>query len=168
LNYHKGRHWKAVEYNTHSAKAVFPGLQGGPHLNTIAAVAVALEEAAKPAFARYAARVIQNARALSNELARLGWRVVSGGTDTHLILIDTMARGISGKTASDALEAVGIIVNKNTIPFDTRSPQDPSGIRIGTAAVTTQGMREGDMKKLARRIHAALTATLHVWKKGKR
>ncbi|MDO8470147.1 MAG: serine hydroxymethyltransferase [bacterium] len=137
-------------------KAVFPGLQGGPHMNTIAAVAVALAEAATPAFKRYARQVVRNAAALAGALARLGWRVVSGGTDTHLFLVDTMAGGISGKLASEKLERAGIIVNKNTIPFDTRKPTDPSGIRLGTAAVTTRGMKEADMRRLARRINRAL------------
>ena len=130
-------------------KAVFPGLQGGPHVNQIAAVAIALAEAATPAFHAYAKQVVANARTLAGELARLNWRVVSGGTDTHLFLVDTWQRGIGGKRASEMLERVGIIVNKNTIPYDTRSPVDPSGIRIGTAALTTRGMREREMKVIA-------------------
>lgn len=139
-------------------KAVFPGLQGGPHANQIAAVAVALAEAAQPAFKRYAAQVVRNAKALAGELTRLGWRVVSGGTDTHLLLLDTWmdGRGIGGKAASDKLEAAGIIVNKNTIPGDTRSPVDPSGIRLGTAAETTRGKKEKDMVTLARKIDNVL------------
>jgi len=130
-------------------RAVFPGLQGGPHVNQIAAVAIALAEAATPAFHAYAKQVVANARTLAGELARLNWRVVSGGTDTHLFLVDTWQRGIGGKRASEMLERVGIIVNKNTIPYDTRSPVDPSGIRIGTAALTTRGMREREMKVIA-------------------
>ena len=137
-------------------KAVFPGLQGGPHMNTIAAVAVALKEAATPAFRRYTQQVVKNARVLADELARFEWRIVSGGTDTHLFLVDTMARGISGKLASEKLERAHIIVNKNTIPFDTRKPTDPSGIRVGTAAITTRGMKEADMRHLTRRIDRAL------------
>src|SRR3989344_5854096 len=114
-------------------KAVFPGLQGGPHLNQIAAVAVALKEASTPAFKKYAAQVVKNAQALADELSKLGWRVVSGGTDSHLLLVDVWnnGKGIGGKEASERLEKAGIIVNKNTIPFDTRSPVDPSGIRLG-------------------------------------
>ncbi len=133
-------------------KAVFPGMQGGPHLNQIAAIAVALEEAMQPNFRKYAAQVVKNARVLAEELQKKGWRVVSGGTDNHLLLVDTWARGVTGADASDALEKHGIIVNKNTIPYDTRSPFSPSGIRIGTAAVTTQGKKEKDMKKIAGQI----------------
>jgi glycine hydroxymethyltransferase len=134
-------------------KAVFPGLQGGPHLNQIAAVAVALKEAGEPGFKKYAALVVKNAKVLANELMRLDWRVVSGGTDTHLILVDTWmgGKGISGKEASARLEKNGIIVNKNTIPFDSRSPFDPSGIRLGTAAETTRGKKEKDMLAIAQK-----------------
>lgn len=137
-------------------KAVFPGLQGGPHMNTIAAIGVALSEAQKPSFRKYAKDILFNTQALSEELQKFGWRIVSGGTNSHLFLIDTMAKNISGKTASDKLEQVGIIVNKNIIPFDTRKPGDPSGIRIGTAAVTTRGMKIGEMKKIAKLIHKTL------------
>ena len=139
-------------------KAVFPGLQGGPHLNQIAAVAVALKEADTPAFKKDAKQVVKNAKVLSNELARLGWRIVSGGTDTHLLLVDVWlnGKGIGGKEASDRLEKAGIIVNKNTIPFDTRSPVDPSGIRLGRAAETTRGKKERDFVKIAERIDKIL------------
>ena len=139
-------------------KAVFPGLQGGPHLNQIAATAVALKEASSPAFEKYASQVVKNAKALSEELKKLGWRIVSGGTDTHLVLVDTWMNGagISGKLASDKLEKEGIIVNKNTIPGETRSPVDPSGIRLGTAAETTRGKKEKDMIKIARKIDTIL------------
>ncbi|OGZ46061.1 MAG: serine hydroxymethyltransferase [Candidatus Ryanbacteria bacterium RIFCSPHIGHO2_02_FULL_45_13b] len=137
-------------------KAVFPGMQGGPHVNQIAGIATALFEAIQPEFKKYAAQIIKNARVLAEELTRKGWRVVSGGTDNHLLLVDTWARGISGGEASDALEKHGIIVNKNTIPFDERTPVDPSGIRIGTAAVTTQGMKEKDMNRIAERVHSVL------------
>lgn len=152
-------------------KAVFPGLQGGPHVNQIAAVAVALKEADTMAFRKYAAQVKKNATALATELTRLGWRVISGGTDTHLVLLDTwmgggtktasgaMTGGVSGTEASDRLEAEGIIVNKNTIPGETRSPFDPSGIRLGTAAETTRGKKEKDMVKIAQRIDAILRGT---------
>ncbi len=146
-------------------KAVFPGLQGGPHVNQIAAVAVALKEAAQRSFRKYAAQVVKNARALSAELTKRGWRIISGGTDSHLILVDTWmnghmneagAGGVTGKEAGDRLEAAGIIVNKNNIPFDTRSPMDPSGIRLGSAAETTRGRKEKDFKKIAERIDKVL------------
>ncbi len=139
-------------------RAVFPGLQGGPHLNQIAATAVALKEAMAPAFKKYAKQVINNTKALADELKKLGWRIVSGGTDTHLILVDTWmgGKGVSGREASDKLEKAGIIVNKNTIPGETRSPMDPSGIRIGTAAETTRGKKEKDMRSIARKIGTIL------------
>jgi glycine hydroxymethyltransferase len=137
-------------------KAVFPGLQGGPHENAIAAIAVALGEAMQSKFKTYAAQVVKNAAALSEELKKLGWRIVSGGTDNHLLLVDTWGNGVSGKEASEKLEHAGIIVNMNTIPFDTRKPMDPSGIRLGTAAQTTRGDREKDMRTLAERIDKML------------
>jgi glycine hydroxymethyltransferase len=139
-------------------KAIFPGLQGGPHMNQIAAVAVALQEASQPVFKIYAKQVVKNADTLAKDLKKLGWRIVSGGTDTHLILVDTWmnGEGISGAVAEDKLEAAGIIVNKNTIPGETRSPFDPSGIRLGTAAETTRGKKETDMKKIAIKINNAL------------
>mgnify|MGYP001582364181 CR=1 FL=1 len=130
-------------------RAVFPSLQGGPHENNIAAIAVCLKEAMGHNFKKYAQQVVRNAKVLAQELQKKGWRIVSGGTDSHLFLLDTFSRGISGKTAQNLLEAEGIIVNKNTIPFDTRSPFDPSGIRIGTPALTTRGMKEKEMKKIA-------------------
>ena len=137
-------------------KAVFPGLQGGPHVNQIAGIATALYEAMQPEFKKYATQIVKNARVLAEELMKKGWRIVSGGTDNHLLLVDTWAWGVSGAEASDALEDHGIIVNKNTIPFDERKPMDPSGIRIGTAAMTTRGMKEKDMKKIADRIDTIL------------
>ena len=137
-------------------KAVFPGMQGGPHINQIAGVAVALKEASDASFKIYAKQVIKNAQALAKELQNLGWRIVSGGTDTHLLLVDTMSQGISGKEASDRLESEGIIVNMNTIPNDRRKPMDPSGIRLGTAGETTRGKKEKDMIALAKRIDKIL------------
>ena len=139
-------------------KAVFPGMQGGPHMNQIAAVAVALKEASTPAFKKYASQVKKNTKVLAEELAKKGWKIISGGTDSHLVLIDTWmeGKGVSGKEASDRLEKQGIIVNKNAIPFDTRPPMDPSGIRLGTAAETTRGKKEKDMKKIAERIDKIL------------
>jgi glycine hydroxymethyltransferase len=139
-------------------RAIFPGLQGGPHENQIAAVAVALGEANTPAFKKYAAQIVKNAAAMADELVKLGWRLVSGGTDSHLILMDTWmdGRGVPGKEASDRLEKAGIIVNKNTIPRETRSPMDPSGIRLGTAAETTRGKKEKDMRIIAQKIDTIL------------
>ncbi len=139
-------------------KAVFPGLQGGPHMNQIAAVAVALKEAASPAFKKYAQQVVKNAKVLAEELKKLGWKIVSGGTDSHLILVDTWmdGKGMSGEEASVKLEKAGIIVNKNTIPNETRSAFDPSGIRLGTAGETTRGAKEKDMVKLAKKIDQIL------------
>lgn len=144
-------------------KAVFPGLQGGPHANQIAGVAVALQEAMRPEFKKYAKQVVANAKVLAQELQKLGWRIVSGGTDSHLILLDTWlgGAGVSGKVASDALERVGIIVNKNTIPNDKRSPVDPSGIRLGTAAETTRGAGAKEMKQIAQKIAKILTKAKH-------
>lgn len=130
-------------------RAVFPGLQGGPHDNQTAAIAVCLGEAMKPAFKRYGRQIMKNAKALARELQKRGFELVSGGTDNHLMLVDLTNLGISGREAQDRLEAVGIIVNRNTVPFDTRSPFDPSGIRIGTPALTTRGMREREMKEIA-------------------
>ncbi len=142
-------------------KAVFPGLQGGPHVNQIAAVAVCLKEAISPNFKKYARQVVKNTRVLAKELQKKGWKIISGGTDSHLFLMDTWVRGLSGQTAQELLEAKKIIVNKNTIPYDTRSPFDPSGIRIGTTAVTTQGMKEKDMIKIAKKIDKILRAHIH-------
>jgi glycine hydroxymethyltransferase len=147
-----------IEFGKAIDKSVFPGLQGGPHMNQIAAVAVALAEATRPDFRKYAERVVRNTRVLAAEFQKLGWRVVSGGTDTHLFLLDTISRGIGGKTASDLLEKAGIIVNKNAIPYDSRSPVDPSGIRIGTAALTTRGMKEKEMRSIARLVNGVLTS----------
>ena len=137
------------EFSAAIDRSVFPGIQGGPHINQIAAIAVALKEAAAPSFKSYAKHVVENAKILANELDALGWKIISGGTDTHLFLVDTMSRGISGKTASDLLEGVGVVVNKNMIPFDERNPGDPSGIRIGPPAITTRGMKEKEMKIIA-------------------
>jgi glycine hydroxymethyltransferase len=129
--------------------AVFPGLQGGPHNHTTAAIAVALAEAATPAFREYAAQIVKNARALAEALVARGYDLVSGGTDNHLILIDLTRKGVPGKVASQALDAAGIVCNCNTVPFDPRKPMDPSGIRLGTPAITSRGMREPEMARLA-------------------
>ncbi len=130
-------------------QAVFPGMQGGPLMHVVAAKAVAFGEALRPEFRAYAAQVIANARTLAHELERLGFRLVSGGTDNHLLLVDVASRGLTGKVAEQALDAAGITVNKNMIPFDGRQPLDPSGIRIGTPALTTRGMREPEMRTIA-------------------
>ncbi len=139
-------------------KAVFPGLQGGPHMSQIAAIAVALKEAATPAFRKYAEQVVKNAKVLGETLAGLGWRVVSGGTDSHLLLIDTWmnGNGIGGKEAAIKLEKEGVITNFNTIPGEKRSAFDPSGIRIGSPSETTRGKKEKDFKKIAERIDKIL------------
>ncbi|HEY1041450.1 MAG TPA: serine hydroxymethyltransferase [Candidatus Paceibacterota bacterium] len=143
-------------------KTVFPGMQGGPHMNQIAGVAVALAEAQTPEYKKYIQQVIKNAQAMAQKFEELGWRVVSGGTDTHLFILDTWmnGKGISGKAASDALEKEGIIVNMNTIPYDTRSPMDPSGIRIGTPFVTTQGLDEKCVCEVAEKIDEILKRTM--------
>ena len=137
--------------------AVFPGLQGGPLMHVIAAKAVAFNEALRPDFKTYASQTISNAKTLAHELQLLGYRIVSGGTDNHLLLVDVTTHGMGGKIAEATLDHAGITVNKNKIPFDTRQPMDPSGIRIGTPALTTRGMREPEMRQVATWIHAALT-----------
>lgn len=145
-------HAKAVD------KAVFPGLQGGPHNHTTAAIAVALREAARESFRTYAAQIVANAKALAAALSERGYDLVSGGTDNHLILVDLTGKEIGGKPAAKALDAAGIELNFNTVPFDQRKPFDPSGLRIGTSAVTTRGMTEGDMESVAAWIDRAINA----------
>jgi len=137
---------------------VFPGVQGGPLEHVIAAKAVCFAEAATPEFTAYQRRIVENARALAAAIAARGWRIVSGGTDTHLFLIDVGAREITGKDAEKALDAAGITVNKNTIPFDPLPPLKASGIRIGTPAVTTRGMGPGEMETIAELIAEVLAA----------
>ncbi len=133
-------------------RAVFPGIQGGPHMHTIAAMAAALSEALEPKFKRYARQVVKNAKALAKELERYGFTLISGGTDNHLILADVTWFGMGGQRAGELLERAGIIVNKNMIPYDARTPSDPSGIRLGTPAVTTRGMNEPQMREIAKLI----------------
>ncbi len=145
-----------AEWEKKINSAVFPGLQGGPLMHVIAAKAVSFAEALRPEFKTYAAQTIANAQTLATELQRLGFRIVSGGTDNHLLLVDVTARGLTGKVAEETLDRAGITVNKNKIPFDQRPPLDPSGIRIGTPALTTRGMREPEMKRIAGWIAAAL------------
>jgi len=129
-------------------RSVFPGTQGGPHMHSIAAKAVCFGEALKPEFADYQRRIVENARTLADELQRRGLRIVSGGTDNHLMLVDVGERGITGRDAQVALDAVGITVNKNTIPYDQRPPAVASGLRIGTPAVTTRGMGPDEMRRI--------------------
>jgi glycine hydroxymethyltransferase len=130
-------------------KAVFPGLQGGPHDHNTAALAVALNEAAQPAFKQYAHNVVGNAKVLAAELMARGFHVVSGGTDNHLILVDLTNRNVPGKVAAKALDKAGLELNYNSVPYDTRKPFDPSGIRLGTPSVTSRGMGEAEMKLIA-------------------
>jgi glycine hydroxymethyltransferase len=130
-------------------RAVFPGLQGGPHNHTTAAIAVALGEALQPQFADYAAETVANAKALADGLLERGFDLVSGGTDNHLILVDLTNKGVPGKAAAQALDRARITTNYNTVPFDARTPFDPSGIRIGTPAATTRGMGEKEMERIA-------------------
>ncbi|NOX37299.1 MAG: serine hydroxymethyltransferase [Calditrichaeota bacterium] len=135
---------------------VMPGIQGGPLMHIIAAKAVAFQEALQPSFKEYARQIVRNAKALADELIRLGYDIVSGGTDNHLMLVDLTATGITGRDAEDALHAAGITVNKNMVPFDERSPFVTSGIRLGTPALTTRGFREDEMRRVARLIDRVL------------
>ncbi|MGH3415611.1 MAG: serine hydroxymethyltransferase [Actinocrinis sp.] len=145
-------HAKAID------KAVFPGLQGGPHNHTTAAIAVALKEASQPSFKDYAANVVANAQALGEALAQRGFDLVSGGTDNHLLLADLTGKNVTGKVAAKALDAAGIELNFNTVPFDPRRPFDPSGLRIGSAAITTRGLGTEEMAQVATWIDAAVGA----------
>jgi len=139
----KKQHAKAVD------KAVFPGLQGGPHENAIAAKAVAFKEAALPEFKKYVVQIKKNAKILEEELKKRDYKLMFGGTDNHLLLIDVTPKGITGKEAEAALDKAGITVNKNMIPDDSRKPMDPSGIRLGTPAITTRGIKEDEMHQIA-------------------
>jgi glycine hydroxymethyltransferase len=137
------------ELATKIDKAVFPGMQGGPLMHTIAAKAVAFGEDLKPEFKTYAKQVVTNAQALAEGLKKAGYRIVSGGTDNHLLLVDLTGKGVAGKPAAKALDRAGIELNYNTVPFDPRKPFDPSGIRLGTAAVTSRGMTTDDTTRIA-------------------
>ena len=139
-------------------KAVFPGTQGGPLMHCIAAKAVCFREAMSPAFRTYAARIVENARALGDELSRRGYHLISGGTDNHLVLVDVRSKGLTGRKAEKALEQAHIIVNKNMIPFDPEKPMTTSGIRIGTPAMTTRGMGPAEMGTIAGWIETVLSA----------
>jgi len=147
----KKEHKKAID------KAVFPNLQGGPHMHIIAAKAVAFKEAMSEEFKEYQRQIVKNAKALEETFKELGWRLVAGGTDTHLLLIDVKSKGITGKLAEETLDKAHITVNKNTIPFDKEKPFIASGIRIGTPALTTRGMKENDMQEIAKLIDRVLT-----------
>ena len=146
------------EHATALDKAVFPGLQGGPHDNTTAAIAVALAEAGRPEFSAYAAQVVANAKVLAEALVERGFDLVSGGTDNHLILIDLSSKDVPGKVVAKALDRARLTLNYNTVPFDTRKPFDPSGIRLGTPAATTRGMKEPEMLEIARWIDEGVEA----------
>ena len=140
---------KDAEFGAQFNKAIFPGIQGGPLMHVIAAKAVALEEALQPAFKEYAAQVVKNAKALAAALQEKGFRIVSGGTDNHLMLVDLRSKGVTGKEAQNLLDAVGITANRNTIPFEPLSPFVTSGIRLGSPALTTRGFKEADMQEVA-------------------
>jgi glycine hydroxymethyltransferase len=137
-------------------KAVFPGLQGGPHNHTTAAIAVALKEASTPEFKTYAKKVVSNARTLADELLARGFSLVSGGTDNHLILIDLTSKKVIGKKGARVLDAAGIVCNYNTVPYDPRKPFSPSGLRIGTPAVTSRGMGDAEMRQIAKFMDEAI------------
>lgn len=147
----KAEHAQAID------KSIFPGIQGGPLMHVIAAKAVSFKEAMEPKFKTYQEQIVINAKTLSNELTQRGFRIVSGGTDNHLMLIDLRNKNITGKQAEHALDEAGITVNKNTIPFDPQSPFVTSGIRVGTPAVTTRGMKEVEMKRIAEIIDLVIT-----------
>ncbi len=147
----KKEHAKAID------KGVFPGLQGGPHENNIAGKAIAFKEALEPGFKEYAKQIKANAKIFEEEFNKRGYELMFGGTDNHLLLIDVTPKGISGKDAEEALDKAGITCNKNMIPDDTRSPFDPSGIRIGTPAITTRGMKEEEMRKIVEFMDQAMT-----------
>src|SRR5690606_15832422 len=148
----KAEHQKAID------KAMFPGTQGGPLEHVIAAKAVAFREALRPEFRTYSAQVVTNARALAAALAGRGYQIVSGGTDNHLMLVDLRNKGLTGKVAEKALDRAAITVNKNTVPRETQSPFVTSGIRVGTPAVTTRGMGEPEMARIAELIDTVLAA----------
>jgi len=145
-----------AQYATTLDKTVFPGIQGGPFMNSIAAKALAFREAQQPSFAEYQRNVVNNAKVLGEELVRGGLRLVAGGTDTHLLLIDLSAKNISGKIAEQYLAEINVTVNKNAIPFDTRPPMEASGIRIGTPAVTSRGFGAEECREVGKIIAEGL------------
>jgi glycine hydroxymethyltransferase len=137
------------EHATAIDRAVFPGLQGGPHMATTAGIAVALLEASQPSFREYAAQIVKNAQAIADELMARGYHVASGGTDNHLVLVDLTNKNVPGKVAAKALDKAGMELNYNSVPYDTRKPFDPSGIRLGSPSITSRGMREAEAKQVA-------------------
>jgi glycine hydroxymethyltransferase len=147
------------QYGAAIDKVVFPGVQGGPLVHVIAAKAVCFKEAATPDFVAYQRQVILNAQALADGLQQAGFRVVSGGTDTHLLLVDVFAKGVKGQEAETSLDRAYITVNKNTIPFDVNKPLNPSGVRLGSPAVTTRGFKEAEMREVAALIAKVLENT---------
>jgi glycine hydroxymethyltransferase len=149
----------SAEHASAVDRAVFPGLQGGPHNHTTAAIAVALGEALQPNFSEYAREVVENAKALAAALLGRGFDLVSGGTDNHLLLVDLTSKGVTGKVAAQALDRARITLNYNTVPFDPRKPFDPSGVRLGTPAATTRGMRRSEMEMIARWIDEGVDAS---------
>ena len=152
----KAEHAKAID------RAVFPGLQGGPHNHTTAGIAVALKEAKTEEFKKYAHQIVANAKALAAAMVEHGFSLITGGTDNHLILCDLTGKNVSGKIAAKALDVAGIELNYNSIPFDTRKPFDPSGIRLGTSAVTSRGMKEAEMKQIAAWMNRVVSAPADV------
>ncbi len=148
----------AVEYAKDLDRSLFPGVQGGPLMHIIAAKAVCFKEAMEPAFVDYQKQIVANARTLAAALQSSGFRLVSGGTDNHLMLVDVFSKGLTGKVAEAALGKAGITVNKNAIPFDQNPPMVASGVRIGTPAVTSRGMREPEMELIAEFISTVLAA----------
>jgi len=146
----------AEKYAKEIDSQVFPGIQGGPLMQVIAAKAVCFHEALQPAFREYQQQIVKNAKALAEGMKRNGFRLISGGTDSHLMLVDVGSRGVTGKDCQVALDEAGITVNKNTIPFETRSPFQASGVRLGTPAVTTRGMKEPEMAAIADMISEVL------------
>jgi glycine hydroxymethyltransferase len=147
-----------AQYAKDLDRALFPGVQGGPLMHIVAAKAVCLKEAMEPGFVEYQTQIVANAKRLAAALADAGFRLVSGGTDNHLMLVDVFSKGLTGKVAEAALDRAGITVNKNAIPFDTNPPMVASGIRIGTPAVTSRGMREPEMDVIAELIARALSS----------
>jgi glycine hydroxymethyltransferase len=146
-----------AEFAERIDRAVFPGLQGGPHNHTTAGISVALKEAAAPEFKQYAVNVVRNAKTLADELLARGFTLVSGGTDTHLVLIDLQSKNVTGRKAAKALDAAGIVCNFNTVPHDPRKPFSPSGIRLGTPAVTSRGMGDAEMRQVAKWMDEAIS-----------
>jgi glycine hydroxymethyltransferase len=152
------------EFSDKIDSAVFPGLQGGPQEHSIAGIGVALHEASQPEFKKYAAQVVKNAQTLAKMLVEKGYHVLTGGTDKHLVLIDMRNKNINGTEVALALEEANIVINKNTVPKDTSKPWRPSGIRLGTPAITTRGMKEGEMEKISEWIDTVIKESIELSK----